>query len=74
MIVPTAGEADSYDQYWSGLQQFRENGARNLTVLHTRDPKVADEVSTKIMGMLGFPARASANSLPKKMRCSFTEF
>ena len=42
VIVPTAGEGDSYDQYWSGLQQFRENGARNLTVLHTRDPKVAD--------------------------------
>ena len=42
VIVPTAGEADSYDQYWSGLRQFRENGARNLTVLHTRDPKVAD--------------------------------
>ena len=42
VIVPTAGDADSYDQYWSGLQPFRENGARNLTVLHTRDPKVAD--------------------------------
>jgi cyanophycinase len=42
VIVPTAGEADSYDQYWSGLRQFRENGARNLTVLHTRDPKMAD--------------------------------
>jgi cyanophycinase len=42
VIVPTAGDADSYDQYWSGLRQFRENGARNLTVLHTRDPKVAD--------------------------------
>jgi cyanophycinase len=42
VIVPTAGEADEYDQYWSGLNQWRENGARNLTVLHTRDPKVAD--------------------------------
>ena len=42
VIVPTAGEADSYDEYWSGLRQFRENGARNLTVLHTRDPKIAD--------------------------------
>jgi cyanophycinase len=42
VIVPTAGEGDTYDQYWSGLRQFRENGARNLTVLHTRDPKVAD--------------------------------
>lgn len=42
VIVPTAGDADSYDQFWSGLRQFRENGARNLTVLHTRDRKVAD--------------------------------
>jgi cyanophycinase len=42
VIFPTAGEADEYDQYWSGLNQFRENGARNLTVMHTRDPKVAD--------------------------------
>ena len=42
VIVPTAGEADTYDQYWSGVNQFRENGARNLTVLHTRDAKLAD--------------------------------
>lgn len=42
VLVPTAGEGDDYDQYWSGLNQFRENGARNLSVLHTRDPKVAD--------------------------------
>jgi cyanophycinase len=42
VLVPTAGEGDDYDQYWSGLNQFRENGARHLTVLHTRDPKVAD--------------------------------
>jgi len=42
VVVPTAGEAANYDQYWSGLRQFRENGARNLTVLHTRDPKLAD--------------------------------
>ena len=42
VIVPTAGDDDQYDQYWSGVRQFRENGARNLTVLHTRDPKVAD--------------------------------
>jgi cyanophycinase len=42
VIVPTAGDAAAYDQYWPGLRQWRENGARNLTVLHTRDPKVAD--------------------------------
>jgi cyanophycinase len=42
VIVPTAGDAADYDQYWSGLRQFRDNGARHLTVLHTRDRKVAD--------------------------------
>ena len=43
VIIPTAGEADDqYDNYWSGLKQWRENGARNLTVIHTRDRKVAD--------------------------------
>ena len=42
VVVPTAGDADTYDEHWSGLRQFRANGARNLTVLHSRDPKVAD--------------------------------
>ena len=43
VIIPTAGEADDeYGEYWSGLKQWRENGANKLTVLHTRDRKVAD--------------------------------
>ena len=42
VIIPTAGEGDEYDNYWSGLKLWRENGAKNLTVLHTRDRKVAD--------------------------------
>lgn len=43
VIIPTAGEADDeYDLYWSGLRQWRENGAQRLTVLHTRDRTVAD--------------------------------
>lgn len=43
VVIPTAGEADDeYDNYWSGLKQWRENGAMNLTVIHTRDKKVAD--------------------------------
>ncbi len=36
VIIPTAGEADVYDQYYSGLKLWRENGATNLTVVHTR--------------------------------------
>jgi cyanophycinase len=42
VIIPTAGDAAEYDQYWSGLKQWRENGATNLTVVHTRDRKAAD--------------------------------
>jgi len=42
VVIPTAGEDDGYDQYWSGLRQWRENGAKNLTVLHTRDRKAAE--------------------------------
>ncbi len=42
VIIPTAGGAPHYDQYWSGVRQFREAGLKNITVLHTYDPKVAD--------------------------------
>jgi len=42
VVIPTAGGAEQYDSYWSGLRQFRESGAEQLTVLHTRDPEVAD--------------------------------
>lgn len=42
VVIPTAGAEDKYDSTWSGLQQFRDAGAKNLTVLHTRDRLVAD--------------------------------
>jgi cyanophycinase len=42
VIIPTAGGAEEYDQYYSGLEQFREAGATNLTVLHTKDRNVSD--------------------------------
>lgn len=43
VIVPTAGEADEdYHAFCPCLRQWRENGATNLTVLHTRDRSVAD--------------------------------
>lgn len=42
VVIPTAGSGDSYDGYWPGLRLFREAGARNLTVLHTRDRRVSD--------------------------------
>lgn len=42
VVIPTAGEQDQFPDDWAGLRPLREAGARNLTVLHTRDPKVAD--------------------------------
>jgi len=42
VVIPTAGEDEHYDQSWQGLAQLKTAGARNLTVLHTRDRKVAD--------------------------------
>ena len=42
VLIPTAGEEDDYDNSYRGLEAWRANGARNLTVLHTRDPVVAD--------------------------------
>ncbi|HXV86414.1 MAG TPA: Type 1 glutamine amidotransferase-like domain-containing protein, partial [Gemmatimonadales bacterium] len=42
VVIPTAGEDESYDQYWPGLRGLRQAGATQLTVLHTRDRAVAN--------------------------------
>jgi cyanophycinase len=42
VVIPTAGGAKDYDQSWPTLKIFRDAGAKNLTVLHTYDPKVAN--------------------------------
>jgi cyanophycinase len=42
VIIPTAGGEENYDQYWSGLTRYRNAGAKNLTVLHTKNRAVAD--------------------------------
>jgi cyanophycinase len=42
VLIPTAGGAEEYDAFYQGLVAWRENGARNLIVLHTTDRKVAD--------------------------------
>ncbi len=42
VLIPTAGGAPHYDQYWNGQRLFREAGATNITILHTYDPNVAD--------------------------------
>ena len=42
VLVPTAGGAEEYDDFYQGMNAWRSNGARNLTLLHTTDPTVAD--------------------------------
>jgi len=42
LIVPTSGSADEYDQSYAGLKRFRDAGARNLSVLHTRSRQIAN--------------------------------
>ena len=43
VVIPTAGGGEGYDQRYPGLRVFREAGAADLTVLHTRDRAVADD-------------------------------
>ena len=42
VLIPTAGGGAEYDDSFRGLDAWREQGARNLTLLHTMDPAVAD--------------------------------
>jgi cyanophycinase len=42
VVIPTAGEDSLYTQECSCLNVLRALGATNLTVLHTKDPRIAD--------------------------------
>jgi cyanophycinase len=42
VVIPTASGADDYPPDWSGLGMFKTFGATNVTLLHTKDRKVAD--------------------------------
>lgn len=42
VVIPTAGEQDTFPENWTGLRPFRDAGARSVVVLHTRDAKLAD--------------------------------
>jgi cyanophycinase len=42
VVIPTAGEQDSFPADWSGLRQLRSAGAKEVRILHTRDPRQAD--------------------------------
>jgi cyanophycinase len=43
--IPTAGGAATYGATTGTSQQIKDNGAKNVVVLHTRDKKVADSDS-----------------------------
>ena len=42
VVIPTANGADNYPTDWPGLKLFKDFGATNITVLHTKDRSVAD--------------------------------
>ena len=42
VVIPTASGAESYPEDWSGLKMFKDFGADNITLLHTKARKVAD--------------------------------
>jgi cyanophycinase-like exopeptidase len=42
VLIPTANENDEFGTNWAIYQQFKDLGATNLTILHTRDRKTAD--------------------------------
>ena len=42
VVIPTANGAEEFAADWSGLKMFKDFGATNITLLHTKDRKVAD--------------------------------
>jgi cyanophycinase len=42
VVIPTAGERDTYEASYAEGLSLMKAGVRNITVLHTRDRKVAD--------------------------------
>lgn len=42
VIIPTAGEEENYDSQWLQSQFLVQAGARNVSILHTRDRQIAD--------------------------------
>ncbi len=42
VVIPTAGGGEHYDQNWPGLNQFKQAGLTNLTLIHTYERSEAD--------------------------------
>lgn len=45
VVIPTAGEQDTFPADWNGLRAFRNAGVQQITVLHTRDREAANRAS-----------------------------
>jgi len=45
VVIPTAGEGESFPDDWGFKKRLEEYGAKKVTVVHSRDPKVADTES-----------------------------
>lgn len=45
VVIPTAGEDSTYPADWPGLSVLTRHGARNVTLLHTRDRRLAESDS-----------------------------
>ncbi len=42
VVIPTAGGAEAYDQYWAGARTLKMLGATDVVVVHTYDRDEAD--------------------------------
>ncbi|MEX2530423.1 MAG: cyanophycinase [Gemmatimonadota bacterium] len=42
VVIPTASADEEFDEDWDGLDQLRAAGARNISLLHTRNPSEAN--------------------------------
>ncbi len=42
VVIPTADASDEFPENWAGILPLLEAGAAQVTILHTRDPAVAD--------------------------------
>lgn len=42
VVIPTAGNSDEFTEDWYFSKMVKEFGAESVSVVHTRDPKIAD--------------------------------
>jgi len=42
VVIPTASEGENFDNDWYFMNLLKDAGVKNLTIIHTRDPKEAN--------------------------------